>query len=117
LETTYWNKGYSIFNVIITTTRVEIVVAPNMNVIRGGVLIGSSKKLGSGLEVIFVGRNLSQSSALPIITITVVGTPQMFFTNSILITHVNKITDQPLMNSMDVGGYRSVDATNKKGGY
>jgi len=75
LETTSWNKSYSIFNVIITTTRVETMVGPNMNVVRSRILIGSSKKLGSGSDVIFVGRNLSQSSALPIITIRVVGTP------------------------------------------
>ncbi len=86
------------FNVIITTIGVETVVAPNTNVVKDGVLIGFVANLGSGLGGILVGRNLSQSSILPIVTIGVVGTPQMVFTNLIMTTHVNRIVDQPSMN-------------------
>jgi hypothetical protein len=43
----------------ITTTIVEIVVAPKINVVRKGVLIRSTIKLGSGLAGISVVRNLS----------------------------------------------------------
>jgi hypothetical protein len=35
------------FDAIITTTRVEMVVALNMDVVKRGVLIGSASKLGS----------------------------------------------------------------------
>jgi hypothetical protein len=49
------------FNVIITTTRVEMVVAPNMNVVRGRVLTKSTTNLGRGLGRVFTGRNLSRS--------------------------------------------------------
>jgi hypothetical protein len=31
--------------------------------------------------------------------------------------HVNRTANQPLMSSMDVGGYISIDATNLRGGY
>ncbi len=41
----------------------------------------------------------------------------MVFTNSIMIIHVNKIANLPPMSSMVVRGYRSVDATNPRGGY
>jgi hypothetical protein len=34
-----------------------------------------------------------------------------------MIIHVNKIVDQPLMSSMDVGGYKSTYVMNPKGGY
>ncbi len=46
-------------NVIITTTRVEKMVAPNVNVVKGGVLIGSIANLGSGMSGILAGRNLN----------------------------------------------------------
>ncbi len=36
-------------NTIITTTRVEMVVAPNINVVRGGILIGYVTNVGHGL--------------------------------------------------------------------
>ncbi len=42
---------------------------------RRGVLIGSITKLGNRLGGILVGRNLNRSSALPIVTTEVVGTP------------------------------------------
>jgi hypothetical protein len=37
----------------------EIVVAPNINVVRRGVLIGSTTKLGSGSSGVSTVRNLS----------------------------------------------------------
>jgi hypothetical protein len=60
-----------------------------MDVVKRGVLIGSTTKLGSGLGGVSVGWKLNGSSALPT-TIRVVGTPQMVFTNLIMITHVNR---------------------------
>jgi hypothetical protein len=36
----------------------------------------------------------------------------MVFTNSIMTTHLNRIADQPLMNSMVVGGYIGADVMN-----
>ncbi len=59
----------------ITTTRVETVVAPSINVIRKGILIRSTTKLGSESGGVSTVRNLSQSLALPIATTKVVGTP------------------------------------------
>jgi hypothetical protein len=43
----------------ITTTRVEKVVVPNMDVVRRGILIRSVAKLGSGSGGVSVGRNLN----------------------------------------------------------
>jgi hypothetical protein len=63
------------FNVVITTTRVEMVVAPNMNVVRGGVLTKSTTNLGRGLGRVFTGRNLSRSLGILTTTTRVVGTP------------------------------------------
>jgi len=54
---------------------VEIVVAPNTNFVRGGVLIGSTLNLGHGLGGVLVGRNLNWSLGLPSPTIGIVGTP------------------------------------------
>jgi hypothetical protein len=65
----------------ITTTRVETVVAPNIYVVTRGILIGSTTKLGNELNGISAERNLNWNTTLPIITIKVVGTPQMVFTN------------------------------------
>jgi hypothetical protein len=79
-----------------------MVVAPNMDVVRKGTLIGFATNLGSGLGAILLGRNLSRNLALPIATTGVVGTPQMVFTNSTMTTHVNTITYRPLMSSMVV---------------
>jgi hypothetical protein len=31
-------------------------------------------------------------------------------------THVKNTTNQPLMNLMDVGGYRNIDVANPRGG-
>jgi len=49
-------------NVVITTIWMEMVVTPNTNVVRGGVLIGSTINLGRGSGGVLVRRNLSQSS-------------------------------------------------------
>jgi hypothetical protein len=51
----------------ITTIGVEMVVAPNINVVRKETLIRSTTKLGSGLGGVSAIRNLSRSLALPII--------------------------------------------------
>jgi hypothetical protein len=59
----------------ITTTRIETFVAPSMDVVRRGVLIGSTTKMGNGLDGILAGRKLSGSTTLPTTTIGVVGTP------------------------------------------
>ncbi len=89
-----------------------------MDVVKRGVLIGSTTKMGSGSGGVLVGRKLSGSITLSTLTIGVVGTPQMVFTNPILITHVNMTIDQPSMSSMATKRYtRSVDAMNSKGGY
>jgi hypothetical protein len=37
------------FNVVINTTRVDMVVVPNMNVVKRGVIIKSAINLGCGL--------------------------------------------------------------------
>jgi hypothetical protein len=55
--------------------------------------------------------------ALPTSITKVVGILQMVFTNPIMTTHVNKITNQLLMNSMVVGRYKIVDVMNPRGGY
>jgi hypothetical protein len=41
----------------------------------------------------------------------------MVFTNPIMTIHVNKTVDQPLMSSMAIGGYRSTNVENPRGGY
>ncbi len=84
----------------------EMVVEPNINVVRGGILIEFATKLGNGSNGVSTRRNLSQSLALPTAIIKVVGIPQMVFTNSITTTRVNMTADQPPMNSMVVGRCR-----------
>ncbi len=79
------------------------MVAPNKNVVKGGILIESTAKLGSGSSGIPIIRNLSRNSTLLTIIIRVVGTLQKVFTYLIMITHVHKIADQPLMNLMASG--------------
>jgi hypothetical protein len=78
-------------NVVITTTRVETIVPPNTNVVRGEILIGFTTNLGCGSGGVSARRNLSQSLGLPITRID--GTPQMVFTNMIMTTHVNRTVD------------------------
>jgi len=60
---------------------------------------------------------LNESTTLPTTIIAVVGTPQMVFTNSIMITHVNRTTNQPSMSLMAAKGYKIANAMNSKGGY
>jgi hypothetical protein len=60
---------------MITTIGVEMVVAPNTNVVRDVVLIRSTTNLGSGLSGVSTGRNLYHSSTLPITTTGVIVTP------------------------------------------
>jgi len=58
------------------TTGVETVVAPSIDVVRRGILIESTTKLGSESCGVLAGRNLRQSSRLPAVIIGVVGIPQ-----------------------------------------
>ncbi len=83
------------FNVVITTTRVETDVAPNTNVIKGGVSTGFAPNLGHESGKIFAENNLIRSLGIPITTTGVLGPPKIVFTNSIMIIHVNKIANQP----------------------
>jgi hypothetical protein len=87
----------------------EMIVAPNIDVVKRDILIGFATNLGNGLSGVLVVRNLSQSLVLLAITTRVVGTPQMVFINPITTTHVNRIADQPLMNSMAAKRYRSAN--------
>ncbi len=41
----------------------------------------------------------------------------LVFTNPIMTTHLNGIANQPPISSMVVGGYKSVDVMNPRGGY
>jgi hypothetical protein len=101
-------------NVIIITIEVEMVLAPNTNVVRDGKLIRFTTNLGNGSNGVPARRNLNQSLILLIATIGVIVTPQMVFTNMITITHDY---NRPLMNSMATRRYKNANATNKKGGY
>jgi hypothetical protein len=85
-----------------------MIVVPNIGVVRRGVLIRFATNLGSRSSGVLTGRNLSQSLALPVATTRVVGILQMVFTNLIMVTHGNRTTNQPLMNSMVVKGCKSV---------
>jgi hypothetical protein len=94
---------------------VETVVEPNTDVVRRGILIRPIVKLGSRSGGVSTGKNLSQSLALPAPTTRVVSIPQMGFTNSIMATHGNRTTNQPLMNSMVVRRCRSADVVHLRG--
>jgi hypothetical protein len=91
---------------------VETIVAPNIYVVTRGVVIGSTTKLGNELSGISTKKILNRNTTLPIVTMGVVGTPQMVFTNPIMIIHVNRNLSRPPMSSMVVGRYKNVDATN-----
>jgi hypothetical protein len=78
-----------------------------MNGVKKGVVIGFVTNLGHGSGGFSVGRNLNRNSGLPTMNTRVIGTPHMVFTNPILIIHVNKTTNRPLMNLIVVGGYKS----------
>jgi hypothetical protein len=97
--------------------QVEIVIAPNIDVVKMGILIGSATKLGNGSNGVSIVRSLNQSSTLPIATTGIVRKPQMVFTNPISTTHVNMIINWPLMSSMAARGCRSADVVNPKRGY
>jgi hypothetical protein len=96
---------------------VETIIEPCIDIVKKGVLIGSTTKLGNKLGGILVGRNLNRSSALATTTTRVVGIPQMVFTNLVTATHGNKTTYQPLMSSMVIKGCRSVNVMHSKGEY
>jgi hypothetical protein len=81
------------FDVSIKTIRVEMIITPTMDVVRRGIIIGSTTKLCSGSGGVLERRKLSLSSTLLIATIRVVGTPQMVFTNLIMIIHVTRTAD------------------------
>ncbi len=49
--------------------------APNINLVRGAILIGSTTNLGHGSNKILTVKNLNKSSRLPKATTRVVGTP------------------------------------------
>jgi len=81
---------------------VETVVAPNIDVIKRGILLRYVTKLGSKSGGVSVVRNLTQSSTLLIITTRITDTLQMVFTNPITTIHLNMIINRPLMNSMAI---------------
>jgi len=60
---------------------------------------------------------LNRSSGLLAVTIAIVGTPQMVFTNPIMTIHVNMTTNQPPMSSIATGRYKSTIVENPIGGY
>jgi hypothetical protein len=94
-----------------------MVVVPNMNVARKGVVIEPIVNLGCGSDGFSTGRNLNRSLGLPTVNTKVTRTPQMVFMNPIMIIHVHKITDRPPMNLIIVGGYKSIDVKDPKGGH
>jgi hypothetical protein len=64
------------FNVVITTKRVEmVVVAPNMDVVRRGVIIRFVANLGHGSGRFLAKMSFSRSLGLTTINTKVVGTP------------------------------------------
>ncbi len=70
-----WVGGTQSLDVGITTAIVEMVIMPNIDVVRRGILIGFVAKLDNGLGGVSTGRNLSQNSALPMATTRIIGTP------------------------------------------
>jgi hypothetical protein len=83
-----------------------MVVAPNMNVVRGGVLIRFATNLSLGLGGVLTQRNLSRSLGLLIAITRVIRTPRMVFTNLIMTIHVNRTVDRPLMNLVTTRRYK-----------
>jgi len=71
---------------------------PSIDVVRRGVLIRFTTKLGNISSGVLVVRNLNRSLALPTTISRVVCTPQMVFTNPITTTHVNKTIDRLFIN-------------------
>jgi hypothetical protein len=68
-------KVTQLFNVVILSTWVEIVVAPNTNFVRGRILIGFVTNLGHGSGGVLAKRNLNRSSRIPVAIIRIVATP------------------------------------------
>jgi hypothetical protein len=58
----------------------EMVIEPNINAIKRGLLNGSITKLGSKSSGVLARRNLNRNSMLPTSITRVVGIPQMLFT-------------------------------------
>jgi hypothetical protein len=85
------------------------MLAPSLDVVKRGVVIGSIANLGPGSSGFSRGMNLSRNLGLLATNIRVVRTSQMVLTNPIMTTHV-----RPLMNSIVDGGYRSTNAQNSK---
>jgi hypothetical protein len=104
-------------NVVITTIGVEIVVAPNTNVVKGGILISYVENLGYGCDIVSIGISLNRSLEMLTITTRIVGTPHMVFTNPIMTTRVNIIINRILMNSLVAREYKSTNVENPRGGY
>ncbi len=75
---------------------------PSIDVVRRGISIRSTTKLGDESSGVLKGRNFNQNSTLSIATTRVVGIPQMVFTNPIMANHGNRIANRPLMSSMVV---------------
>ncbi len=93
-----WKQHFRIgviqsFYACITSTRVETIVAPNIDVVKRRVLIGSTTKLGSKSSGVSLVKNLNRSSAPLIVVTRVVGILQIMFTKPIMTTHVNMIVD------------------------
>jgi hypothetical protein len=91
---------------------VETIVALATNFVRSGVLVGFAMNLGCGSGGVLVKRNLSRSLKVPIITVIVVRTFQMVFTNPKMTIHVNMIAYRPPVNSIAAKRYKSIDARN-----
>jgi hypothetical protein len=72
------------FDEIITTTGVETIVVPNMNVVKRGIVIGPPIILGHELSEFLTRRNLNRNLTPLVTNIGVVVTPQMVFTNPIM---------------------------------
>jgi hypothetical protein len=85
------------YDAIITTIGVETIVAPNMNVVKRGIIIGSPTNLGHELGKFSSKRNLNKNLGPLVANTGVVATPQMVFTNPIMTktlgTHVFKKKD------------------------
>ncbi len=95
----------------------ESVVVPTTYFVKSGILMESIANLGYGLGGVSTNRNLRRSLGILIVITGVVATPHMVFTNPIKTTHVNKTINRPLMSSMAVGRYISIDVGNLGRGY
>jgi hypothetical protein len=92
-------------------------LSPNIHVVKRGILIRSTTKLGIKSTGVSIVRNLSQSLALPTVITGVFGILQMVFTNLIMNTHVNRTINRSLMSLVAVGQHKNVNVVHPKGGY